>query len=141
MDYSIPRQQPAVVLRAHFNWLRALLAIALICVGGLTATVGIVATVAPITRRALSGAPPAKLSNGSDNGLPAARSPRSSRRATTRARTARSPRGSQDPYPEATQGPLPRSCPSFRQPHEVVGGAVKSGSAAPCGRRSPFLPA
>ena len=44
MDYSIPRQQPAVVLRAHFNWLCALLAIALICVGGLTAAVGIVAS-------------------------------------------------------------------------------------------------
>ena len=69
MDYSIPRQQPAVVLRAHFNWLCALLAIALICVGGLTAAVGIVASGSADHAASASGAPPAQLSNGSDDDL------------------------------------------------------------------------
>jgi hypothetical protein len=43
MGEAIPRQQPAVVLRSHFNQLRALLAVALIAVAGLTAAVVILA--------------------------------------------------------------------------------------------------
>jgi hypothetical protein len=39
MGHAVPRQQPAVVLRSQFNKLRALLAIALIAVGGLTVAV------------------------------------------------------------------------------------------------------
>jgi hypothetical protein len=43
MGQAIPRQQPAVVLRSHFNHLRALLAVALIAVAGLTVAVVILA--------------------------------------------------------------------------------------------------
>jgi hypothetical protein len=39
MGQAIPRQNPAVVLRSHFNQLRALLAIALVAVAGLTVAV------------------------------------------------------------------------------------------------------
>jgi hypothetical protein len=39
MGQAIPRQQPAVVLRSQFNQLRALLAIALVAVAGLTVAV------------------------------------------------------------------------------------------------------
>jgi hypothetical protein len=44
MGQAIPRQQPAVVLRSHFNRLRALLAVALVVVAGLTVAVVILAT-------------------------------------------------------------------------------------------------
>ena len=44
MDQAIPTQHPAVVLRSRFNQLRALLAVAMIAVGGLTAGVVILAT-------------------------------------------------------------------------------------------------
>jgi hypothetical protein len=43
MGQAIPRQHPAVVLRSHFNQLRALLAVAMIAVVGLTAAVVILA--------------------------------------------------------------------------------------------------
>jgi hypothetical protein len=43
MGQAVPRQQPAVVLRTHFNQLRALLAVALIAVAGLTVAVVILA--------------------------------------------------------------------------------------------------
>ena len=43
MGQAIPRQQPAVVLRSNFNKLRALLAIALVAVAGLTVAVVILA--------------------------------------------------------------------------------------------------
>jgi hypothetical protein len=44
MGKAIPTQHPAVVLRSHFNALRALLAAALIAVVGLSAAVVILAT-------------------------------------------------------------------------------------------------
>ena len=44
MGKAIPAQHPAVVLRSHYRQLRALLAIAMIAVGGLTAAVVILAT-------------------------------------------------------------------------------------------------
>jgi hypothetical protein len=44
MGKAIPTQQPAVVLRSNFNQLRALLAVALIAVAGLTVAVLILAT-------------------------------------------------------------------------------------------------
>ena len=44
MGEAIPRQHPAVVLRSSFNQLRALLAVALIAVAGLTVAVVILAT-------------------------------------------------------------------------------------------------
>jgi hypothetical protein len=43
MGQAIPRQHPAVVLRSHFSQLRALLAIALVAVAGLTTAVVILA--------------------------------------------------------------------------------------------------
>src|SRR5215216_2751116 len=43
MGEAIPRQHPAVVLRSHFNQFRALLAVALIAVAGLTVAVVILA--------------------------------------------------------------------------------------------------
>ena len=44
MAKAIPRQHPAVVLRSHYQQLRALLATAMIAVVGLTAAVVILAT-------------------------------------------------------------------------------------------------
>jgi hypothetical protein len=44
MGQAIPNQHPAVVLRSHFNAMRALLAVAMIAVVGLTAAVVILAT-------------------------------------------------------------------------------------------------
>jgi hypothetical protein len=43
MGQAIPRQQPAVVLRSQFNKLRALVALALVAVAGLTVAVVILA--------------------------------------------------------------------------------------------------
>jgi len=44
MAHTVPAQHPAVVLRSHYRQLRALLAIAMIAVIGLTITVVILAT-------------------------------------------------------------------------------------------------
>ena len=44
MGRAIPQQHPAVVLRSHYQQVRALLAIAMIAVVGLTAAVVILAT-------------------------------------------------------------------------------------------------
>jgi hypothetical protein len=44
MDQAIPRQHPAVVLRSHFNQLRALLAVAMVAIVALTVAVVILAT-------------------------------------------------------------------------------------------------
>ena len=43
MGQAIPRQHPAVVLRSHYNQLRALLAVAMIALAGLSAAVVILA--------------------------------------------------------------------------------------------------
>jgi hypothetical protein len=43
MGQAIPKQHPAVVLRSHFNFVRGLLAVAMIAVVGLTIAVVIVA--------------------------------------------------------------------------------------------------
>jgi hypothetical protein len=43
MGQAIPRQHPAVVLRSHFNFVRALLAVAMVAVVGLTIAVVLVA--------------------------------------------------------------------------------------------------
>jgi hypothetical protein len=44
MGKAVPTHHPAVVLRSSFNWLRALLAIAMVAVVGLAAAVVILAT-------------------------------------------------------------------------------------------------
>ncbi len=44
MAQTVPRQHPAVVLRSHYTHLRALLAIAMIAIAGLTIAVVVLAT-------------------------------------------------------------------------------------------------
>jgi hypothetical protein len=44
MGKAVPTHHPAVVLRSHFEWLRALLAIAMVAIVGLAAAVVILAT-------------------------------------------------------------------------------------------------
>jgi hypothetical protein len=43
MGQTIPRQHPAVVLRSHYNHLRALLAVALIALAGVTSALVVLA--------------------------------------------------------------------------------------------------
>jgi hypothetical protein len=72
MSDAIPTQHPAVVLRSHYQHLRALFAVALIAVVGLTAAVVILATrdngstsvSAPSTARVASPAVPASSQIG-----------------------------------------------------------------------------
>ena len=109
MGHAIPTQQPAVVLRSHFDQLRALLAIALVAVAGLTIAVVILAgdsdevsgTSAAEPIESTRGAFPAQLPNtsydqGTDGLLPA-RLPNTS-------------------YDQGTDGPLPARLPNT--PHE-----------------------
>jgi hypothetical protein len=65
MGQAIPRQHPAVVLRSHFNHLRALLAVAMVAVVGLTAAVVILAT---DDDRDTSAGPTTQVSAPSANG-------------------------------------------------------------------------
>jgi hypothetical protein len=91
MGKAIPRQHPAVVLRSHFNFVRALLGVTMLAVVGLTIAVVIVANdneqvgsasspqSAPVTSR-LAPAPPAgtRYDGGPDEGtrgIPAAQPP------------------------------------------------------------------
>jgi hypothetical protein len=66
VSQTVPAQHPAVVLRSHYRHLRALLAIAMIAVVGLTAAVVILATDdgASATRSAAPASAPAKASDG-----------------------------------------------------------------------------
>jgi hypothetical protein len=61
MSQSISPQHPAVVLRSHYVQLRALLAIAMLAVVGLTAAVVILATNDPAGTSASSAAPVSPL--------------------------------------------------------------------------------
>jgi hypothetical protein len=65
MGKAIPTQHPAVVLRSHYRQLRALLAIAMIAVVGLTAAVVMLAT---LDERDTSPAPAAQASAPSPTG-------------------------------------------------------------------------
>jgi hypothetical protein len=90
MGHAIPRQQPAVVLRSHFNQLRALLAIALVAVAGLTTAIVI-------------------LANDSDEV--------SSTSAAKPVESIRGPLPAQLPntrYEQGTRGPLPAQLPNTR---------------------------
>jgi hypothetical protein len=64
MGQAIPRQQPAVIPPSRFNKLRALLAVALITVGGLTAGVVILANDSDEAGRTSSAAPIGSLNHG-----------------------------------------------------------------------------
>jgi hypothetical protein len=57
MNHQISQQHPAVVLRSHYVHMRALLAIAMIAVVGLTVTVVLLATRENSTASASSSAP------------------------------------------------------------------------------------
>ena len=57
MSQVIPKQHPAVVLRSHYTQLRALLAVAMIAVVGLTVAVVILATGDSASNSASSGQP------------------------------------------------------------------------------------
>jgi hypothetical protein len=63
MGHAIPRQQPAVVLRSHFNQLRALLTVAAIAVVGLTVAVVILASDSDELAAGTRGPLPAQLPN------------------------------------------------------------------------------
>jgi hypothetical protein len=64
MGRAIPRQHPAVVLRSHFNHLRALLAVALIAVAGLAVAVVILANDADEVSDMSSAKPVASINYG-----------------------------------------------------------------------------
>jgi hypothetical protein len=65
MGQAIPRQQPAVVLRSQFNKLRALLAIALVAVAGLTVAVVILSNDADEVSSTSSAQPIESINYGS----------------------------------------------------------------------------
>ena len=67
MGQTVPSQHPAVVLRSHFNQLRALLAVALIAVIGLTVAVVILASDEDQTGGSSAAAPIGHLNNGGFN--------------------------------------------------------------------------
>jgi hypothetical protein len=107
MGHAIPRQQPAVVLRSHFNQLRALLAIALVAVAGLTTAIVILAndsdevssTSAAKPVESIRGPLPAQLPN------------------TRYEQGTRGPLPAQLPntrYEQGTRGPLPAQLPNTR---------------------------
>jgi hypothetical protein len=67
MGQAVPTQHPAVVLRSHFNQLRALLAVALIAVIGLTVAVVILASTDEQVSDTSSAAPIGHLNYGEFN--------------------------------------------------------------------------
>jgi hypothetical protein len=67
MGKAIPAQHPAVVLRSHFTHLRALLAVAMIAVVGLSAAVVILAT--DDDQRSISASPAATVSAPGPDGI------------------------------------------------------------------------
>ena len=66
MSQAVPAQHPAVVLRSHYRHLRALLAVAMVAVIGLTAAVVILASDsgATSTRSAAAASAPTESSDG-----------------------------------------------------------------------------
>jgi hypothetical protein len=66
MAETVPSQHPAVVLRSHYQHLRALLAIAMVALVGLTVAVVVLATDdrAPGARSASRGSAPAEAAAG-----------------------------------------------------------------------------
>jgi hypothetical protein len=69
MGQAIPRQQPAVVLRSHFNKMRALLAVALIAVAGLTVAVVILANDSDESAGTASAPPIGSINYGGSNSV------------------------------------------------------------------------
>jgi hypothetical protein len=63
MTQAAPTQHPAVVLRSHYNHLRALLAVTILAVAGLTAAVVILATSDHTTTSQGSASAPSALTS------------------------------------------------------------------------------
>jgi hypothetical protein len=114
MGEAIARQHPAVVLRSQFNQLRALLAVALIAVAGLTAAVVILAPsdndeLAAGTRGPLpAGLPKGSFDESARGPLPAGLPKGSFDESARGPLPAGLPRGSFD---ESARGPLPAGLP------------------------------
>jgi hypothetical protein len=118
MGQAIPRQHPAVVLRTHYNHLRALLAVAMIAVAGLTVAVVILANDSDQVRSTSVARPIESLNHGDLN--PAMRRPDST---STR----------YDGGPEeGTRGVV-----AARQPGVRYDGGPKEGTAALTQRSAP----
>jgi hypothetical protein len=106
MGHAIPRQQPAVVLRSHFNHVRALLAVALAAVAGLTVAVVILASPSDEVA-STSAAGPVESSGPLPAQLPNTRYEQGTR----------GPLPAQLPntrYEQGTRGPLPAQLPNTR---------------------------
>jgi cbb3-type cytochrome oxidase subunit 3 len=114
MGEAIARQHPAVVLRSQFNQLRALLAVALIAVAGLTAAVVILAPsdndeLAAGTRGPLpAGLPKGSFDESARGPLPAGLPKGSFDESARGPLPAGLPKGSFD---ESARGPLPAGLP------------------------------
>jgi hypothetical protein len=113
MGEAVARQHPAVVLRSQFDHLRALVAVALIAVAGLTVAVAILASDSDELAAGTRGPVPAALSNTSvDEGtrgpLPAALPKTSVDESTRGPLPAALPKTSVD---ESARGPLPAGLP------------------------------
>jgi hypothetical protein len=116
MGQAIPTEQPAVVLRSHFNQLRALLAVAAIAVVGLTVAAVILTSNSDELAEGGHGPLPAQLPNtGYKEGT---RGPLPAQLPNTRYEEGtRGPLPAQLPntgYKEGTRGPLPAQLPNTR---------------------------
>jgi hypothetical protein len=134
MGHAIPRQQPAVVLRSQFDHLRALVAVALVAVVGLTIAVVILAS----DSDELSSTSAAKPIESTRSALPARLPNTRYEPSTDGALPARLPNTRYEP---STDGPLPArlpsSSPATEAKHEATtaaaighpgGGTVTGGS-------------
>jgi hypothetical protein len=135
MGKAIPTQHPAVVLRSHFRHVRALLAIAMIAVVGLTVAVVILANDTDEVAETSTAKPIESLNYGGFN--PSTGRPESApfpHRAVEPPRQVHSPGQRYDGGPEeGTRGIVPAQPPATRYdggPEEGTRGAVGSSSAA-----------
>jgi hypothetical protein len=127
MGQAVPTQHPAVVLRSHFNQLRALLAVALIAVIGLTVAVVILASTDQQLSDTSSAAPIGHLNYGEFN--PATGRPQSAPLPRTQAQPA-SPATRPDGGPEesAVAATLSRKPTSVGHDESDTAAAVGSAS-------------
>ena len=107
MGHAIPRQQPAVVRRSQFDHLRALLAVALVAVVGLTIAVVILAS----NSDGLSSTSAAKPIESTRSALPAQLPNTRYEPSTDGPLPARLPNTRYEP---STDGPLPARLPNTR---------------------------
>jgi hypothetical protein len=130
MGKAIPAQHPAVVLRSHYRQLRALLAIAMIAVVGLTAAVVILAGDGDEVTGTSSARPIESINYGGFN--PATGRPDSAPLPQRQAQAPSATRYDGGPE-EGSRGVVPAQPPSTRYdggPEEGSRGAVSSGAPA-----------